>query len=189
MTFGFFWPDNQLLFYILSLSAPPPSLSHHVFFSSPFPLLLCSADSSFYLWWTRYEPSTKSFKHSEYLGPRDNGVLNEFINMHRLPLVVGSLPPPPLPQQKQNREQKSSSCERMCTATTKVRVNSCVVRYRVRCDPRQPKSLRDREAGMTSCSCAQFWWSFGYGRNCLLILSCFLCLLNDKKLVPGLHMQ
>ena len=54
--------------------------------------------------------------------------------------------------------------------------------YDVGCDRRQREGLRDREAGWTACSCAQFWWSFGYGRNSLLILSCFLCLLNNKKL-------
>ena len=91
-------------------------------------------------------------------------------------------PPPPLPpKEKQNREYISSSCERMRTATTDIRVDSRMIRYRARRDRRQREDQSGREAGSTSWTCTQFSLSFGYGHNCLLILY-FLCLLNQKKL-------
>ena len=66
----------------------------------------------------------------------------------------------------------------MFTATTKIGIDSHIVRVAI---DGNVQAYEDMKPNQHFCNCAQFWWSFGYGHNCLHILSCFLYLLNDNN--------
>ena len=70
----------------------------------------------------------------------------------------------------------------MRTATTKIRVDSRVVRVAIDANASAPRALHSAEAGSTCCSCAQFWRSFGRGCNCSLLLSRSLCFFGRQEM-------
>ena len=89
---------------------------------------------------------------------------NAYLSISIFKIFRGSMPPDP-----PRKARASPSSDRFA-------ITSLVVFTLESCDCAWPS----RKSWI--CHCWAFGWSFGYGRNCLLILSCFLCLLNDKRL-------
>ena len=72
----------------------------------------------------------------------------------------------------------------MRTATTKIRVDSRVVRVAIDANASASALTAVLKAGSTCCSCAQFWRSFGRGCNCPLLLSRSLCFFGRQEVQP-----